>query len=87
MNGFRSVRGNKRTFVVSKLPEESHLKAEMNKYFEEPDKYLKLNPYMVVGKKYYFLFFGQYRKIYTRAKDNRRHEISSPQHRRISKRI
>jgi hypothetical protein len=35
---------------VSKLPEESDLKAEMNKYFEEPDKYLKFNPYMVVGK-------------------------------------
>lgn len=40
----------KRSFVVSKLPEDSELKKEINTCFEDADKYLKINPAMVIGR-------------------------------------
>ena len=39
----------RKTFLVSKLPEESILKSEIKNCFEDPNKYLEINPHMVIG--------------------------------------
>jgi hypothetical protein len=40
----------RKTFIVSKIPEESHLQSEIRHSFEDADKYLKVIPAMIVGR-------------------------------------
>jgi len=50
---FPKTRNNpqtKKTFLVSRLPEDSPLRQEIKMSFDDADKYLKVNPFMVVGK-------------------------------------
>jgi hypothetical protein len=39
----------KMTFVISKMQEDNELKKEIRTSFEDVDKYLKVNPSMVIG--------------------------------------
>lgn len=41
---------NKKTFIVTKLPEESPLKKDIRTSFEDAEKYLKVIPSMVIGR-------------------------------------
>jgi hypothetical protein len=49
MNGLKNVNATKRTLIVSRVPQNSNLNKEVHSCFEDPEKYLKLNPYIVVG--------------------------------------
>jgi hypothetical protein len=43
-------RSNKKTYIVSKLPEDSNLKAKIESAFDNADEYLKINNKMFIGK-------------------------------------
>lgn len=49
MNELKSITSPKRTLIVSRVPQNSDFDSEFHSYFEDPEKYLKLNPYIVVG--------------------------------------
>ncbi len=38
------------TYILKKLENESHLKEEIKKSFDDPTKYLSVNPNMIIGK-------------------------------------
>ncbi len=40
----------KKTYMVSKLPEESNLHKLIRTSFEDPNQYLQINPSMIIGK-------------------------------------
>lgn len=50
MDGYYNYKRNKKTFLITKLPDESELTKEIKISFEDPEKFLKINPSMIVGR-------------------------------------
>lgn len=60
MNESRSSSGQKNTFIISKLAQKNLLRDEIQHNFDDPNKYLSVNPNLIIGNfffKFYFKYF------------------------------
>jgi len=51
----RSPSSKKSTFILKKLENENNLNDDIKKGFEDPTKYLSVNPNLIIGKNCYHI--------------------------------
>ena len=52
----RASSSKKNTFILKKLENENQLQEEIKRSFDDPTKYLSINPNLIIGKLYFFNF-------------------------------